>query len=78
LGDLNKDMAENGEASASPHRRKPFLKRTIVPVSGYFWPKSWRRAWKRRQAANDAARAEREAANENKQANTTESVQAAE
>jgi EAL domain-containing protein (putative c-di-GMP-specific phosphodiesterase class I) len=53
LGDLH---AETSAAAKRVRRRKPFLKRTVVPMSGHFWPKSWRRAWKRRAAARAADR----------------------
>lgn len=48
LGDLHSDAPDT---TAPVRRRKPFLKRTVVPISRHFWPKSWRRAWKRRAAA---------------------------
>lgn len=51
LGDLH---AEAPSQPQRPRRRKPFLKRTVVPISKHFWPKSWRRAWKRRAAAREA------------------------
>ncbi|MFC2952601.1 EAL domain-containing protein [Marinicaulis aureus] len=57
LGDLNRETAE---AAAPVRRRKPFLKRTVVPISSHFWPKSWRRSWKRRAAARAEQRREQE------------------
>ncbi len=60
LGDLHADETDTEQPAALAHRRKPFLKRTIIPLSGYFWPRSWRRAWKRRAAEREARRAERE------------------
>ncbi|MEX6634669.1 EAL domain-containing protein [Hyphococcus lacteus] len=49
LGDLQNEEAEIAPETASqPRRRKPFLKRTVVPISPYFWPRSWRRAMHRR------------------------------
>lgn len=63
LGDLHTDqIADANEAAAPIRRHKPFLKRTVVPLSGHFWPKSWRRAWKRRAAARAEERREQEAA----------------
>ena len=41
LGDLH---AEAPAQPQQPRRRKPFLKRTVVPISRHFWPKSWRQA----------------------------------
>lgn len=61
LGDLHADDAELEEDAAKPvRRRKPFLKRTVIPLSGHFWPTSWRRVWKRQAAEREARRAERE------------------
>ncbi len=57
LGDLNRDAAET---PTPVRRRKPFLKRTVVPISSHFWPKSWRRSWKRRAAARAEQRREQE------------------
>ncbi|WDI30572.1 EAL domain-containing protein [Hyphococcus flavus] len=52
IGDLNKSDDDAEIVEARPRKkRKPFLKRTVIPISGYFWPRSWRRAWKRREAA---------------------------
>lgn len=51
IGDLQNEEAESSpETAYQPRRRKPFLKRTVVPISPYFWPRSWRRAMHRRAA----------------------------
>ncbi|PQA86184.1 EAL domain-containing protein [Hyphococcus luteus] len=60
LGDLHAEDSATEETAKPVRRRKPFLKRTVIPISGYFWPRSWRRAWKRRAAEREARRAERE------------------
>ncbi|MEO1136348.1 MAG: EAL domain-containing protein [Pseudomonadota bacterium] len=57
LGDLHKDestdetLTANDAAPARLHKRKPFLKRTVIPISSHFWPRSWRRAWRRRSVS---------------------------
>ena len=33
------------DKQSAGRRRKPFLKRTIIPYPTYFWPKSWKRKW---------------------------------
>lgn len=59
IGDLHQDDAPASSATrVQTRRRKPFLKRTVIPISNHFWPRSWRRAWKRRKAEKMAERRE--------------------
>jgi hypothetical protein len=60
-GDLHEDETFDAGASAPKRRRKPFLRRTVIPISRHFWPKNWRRSWKRQSAIRAARRVEREA-----------------
>ena len=59
IGDLHDESDGVSSTARTPRRRrKPFLKRTVVPISRHFWPRSWRRAWKRRKAEKLAEHSE--------------------
>ncbi|GJL93063.1 EAL domain-containing protein [Hyphococcus sp.] len=69
-GDLNAETSDSAGTATPVRRRKSFMKRTVVPLSGHFWPGSWRRAWKRRAAAR--------AANDDQQSSPEDNAEAAE
>ena len=61
-GDLHEDETLSASVPPPKRRPKPFLTRTVVPLSKHFWPRSWRRAWARQAAQRSAEAAQAQAA----------------